>query len=152
VRRLADQLAPDEGVFIYPEGTRFTPERRRRVLDRIRRQGGADLVARAERLRHVLPPRLGGTLALLDAETGADVVVCVHFGFDGIRSFKDLLGGGLIDRTIEVEFWRVPAALVPKGRDDQIDWLFEQWSRVDEWVGRRSGAASEPPRDAPSPG
>ena len=125
---------------------------RRRVLDRIRRQGGADLVARAERLRHVIPPRLGGTLALLDAETGADVVVCVHFGFDGIRSFKDLLGGELIDRTIEVEFWRVPAALVPKGRDDQIDWLFEQWSRVDEWVGRRSGAASEPPRDAPSPG
>ena len=152
VQRLAEQLAPDEGVFIYPEGTRFTPERQRRALDHIRRHGDADLVARAERLRHVLPPRLGGTLALLEAGTGADAVFCVHFGFDGIRSFYEFLGGGLIDRTIEVEFWRVPAALMPNGRDDQIDWLYDQWNRVDEWVGCRSGAASEPSRDAAFPG
>jgi 1-acyl-sn-glycerol-3-phosphate acyltransferase len=152
VRRLADDLGPDEGVFIYPEGTRYTPERQRRALDRIRRHGDADLVARAERLRQVLPPRLGGTLALLEAETGSDVVFCVHFGFDGIRSFYDFLGGGLIDRTIEVEFWRVPAALIPKVRDDQVDWLYDQWSRVDEWVGHRSGAASGPSRNTPSPG
>jgi 1-acyl-sn-glycerol-3-phosphate acyltransferase len=152
VRRLADRLAPNEGVFIYPEGTRFTPERQRRALDSIRRHGDADLVARAERLRQVLPPRLGGTLALLEAETGSDAVFCVHFGFDGIRSFYDFLGGGLIDRTIEVEFWRVAAALIPKGRDDQTDWLYDQWRRVDEWVGHRSGAASGPSRKAPSPG
>jgi len=152
VRRLADDLGPDEGVFIYPEGTRYTPERQRRALDSIRRHGDADLVARAERLRQVLPPRLGGTLALLEAETGSDVVFCVHFGFDGIRSFYEFLGGGLIDRTIEVEFWRVPAALMPNGRDDQIDWLYDQWNRVDEWVGCRSGAASEPSRDAAFPG
>ena len=82
VRRLADDLGPDEGVFLYPEGTRFTPERQRRALDRIRRHGDFDLVARAERLRKVLPPRLGGTMALLEAETEADAVFCVHFGFD----------------------------------------------------------------------
>jgi 1-acyl-sn-glycerol-3-phosphate acyltransferase len=152
VRRLADQLDPNEGVFIYPEGTRFTPERQRRALDRIRRHGDVELVARAERLRRVLPPRLGGTLALLEAETGADAVFCAHFGLDGIRSFYDFLAGGLIDRTIEVEFWRVPAALIPKDRDDRIDWLYGQWSRVDEWVGHRSGAALDPMRDAPSPG
>jgi 1-acyl-sn-glycerol-3-phosphate acyltransferase len=144
VRRLADGLAPGEGIFIYPEGTRFSAERQRRALDRIRRHGDADLVARAEQLRSVLPPRLGGTLALLDVETGADVVFCVHFGFDGIRSFQDLLGGGLIDRSIEVEFWRVPAAHIPEDRDARIGWLYDQWSRVDEWVGRRSGAALAP--------
>ena len=69
------------------------------------------------------------------------MVFCVHFGFDGIRSFQDLLGGGLIDRTIEVEFWRVPASCIPKDRDAQIGWLYDHWSRVDEWVGRRAGAA-----------
>ena len=93
----------------------------------------------------MLPPRLGGTLALLDVETGADVVFCVHFGFDGIRSFQDLLGGGLIDRSIEVEFWRVPAAHIPGDRDARISWLYDQWSRVDEWVGHRSGTAPAPP-------
>lgn len=148
VRRLTEDLGPDEGVFICPEGTRFTPERQRRALDRIRRQGDADLVARAERLRQVLPPRLGGTLALLEGRTGADAVFCVHFGFDGIRSFYDFLGGGLIDRIIEVEFWRVPAARIPEDREEQIDWLYHHWSRVDEWVGHRSGAAAAPSRDA----
>jgi 1-acyl-sn-glycerol-3-phosphate acyltransferase len=148
VRRLADDLSPDEGMFIYPEGTRFTPERQRRALDRIRRHGNADLVARAEQLRNVLPPRLGGTLALLEGKTGADAVFCVHFGFDGIRSFYDFLRGGLIDRTIEVEFWRVPAARIPKDRDAQIDWLYDHWSRVDEWVGHRSEAAARQPRSA----
>jgi 1-acyl-sn-glycerol-3-phosphate acyltransferase len=141
VRRLADHLSPDEGVFIYPEGTRFNRERQRRALDRIRRHGDVDLVSRAEQLRHVLPPRLGGTTALLDAETGADVVFCVHFGLDGIRRFQELLGGELIDRNIEVEFWRVPASSIPKDRDARIGWLYDQWSRVDEWVGRRAGAA-----------
>ncbi|MHC4710195.1 MAG: lysophospholipid acyltransferase family protein [Planctomycetota bacterium] len=142
VRRLAEDLAPDEGIFIDPEGTRFSPERQRRALDRIRRQGDVDLLAHAERLRHVLPPRLGGTLALLDADTGADVVFCVHFGFDGIRSFQDFLWGGLIDRTIEVEFWRVPAQSIPSDRNAQARWLYDQWSRVDEWVGNRSEAAA----------
>jgi 1-acyl-sn-glycerol-3-phosphate acyltransferase len=152
VRRLADDLSPDEGVFICPEGTRFTRERQRRALDHIRRHGDAELVVRAGRLQHVLPPRLGGTLALLEAETGADVVFCVHFGFDGIRSFVDFLGGGLIDRTVEVEFWRVPAAHVPGQRDDQIDWLYAQWGRVDEWVGRRSEAEPAVPAETTAPG
>jgi 1-acyl-sn-glycerol-3-phosphate acyltransferase len=148
VRRLSEGLGPGEGVFICPEGTRFTPERQRRALDRIRRQGDADLVARAEQLRNVLPPRLGGTLALLEAESGADAVFCVHFGFDGIRSFYDFLGGGLIDRTIEVAFWRVPSAHIPDDREAQVDWLYDHWTRVDEWVGHRAGGAAAPSRDA----
>jgi 1-acyl-sn-glycerol-3-phosphate acyltransferase len=142
VRRLADDLGPGEGVYTCPEGTRFTPERRRRALDRIRRRGDGEFVAFAERLRHVLPPRLGGTLALLEVVTGADAVFCAHWGFEGILGLLDFLAGGLIDRSIEVEFWRVPAGRIPKDRDSQIDWICDHWSRVDDWVGRRSEAAS----------
>ncbi len=138
--------------FIYPEGTRFTPERQRRALAHIRRRGDSDLVARAERLRYVLPPRLGGTMALLEAGTEADAVFCVHAGFEGVRTFHDLLSGALIDRTVEVEYWRVPATRIPKDGDARIDWLYDQWIRVDEWVGHRSEAvstASAPPRSEP---
>lgn len=148
VRRLALDLGPDEGVFIYPEGTRFTPERQRRALEHIRRHGDSDLVARAEKLCNVLPPRLGGTMALLEVETETDAVFCVHSGFEGVRTFHDLLGGALVDRTIEVEFWRVPAAQIPKDGDARIDWLYDQWSRVDDWVGHRSEAILTAP--APS--
>jgi hypothetical protein len=87
----------------------------------------------------------------LGADTGADVVFCVHSGFDGIRSFQDFFWGGLIDRTIEVEFWRVPAESIPSDRNAQARWLYDQWSRVDEWVGSRSAAAAPAP-DAAAPG
>jgi hypothetical protein len=143
VRRLAEDLGPGEGVFMCPEGTRFTPKRRQRALDRIRRHGDAELVTRAERLHHVLPPRLGGTLGLLEVEPGADAVFCAHWGFDGIRGFRDFFAGGLIDRTIEVEFWRVPADRIPRERDARIGWICDHWSRVDEWVGRRSEVEDE---------
>jgi 1-acyl-sn-glycerol-3-phosphate acyltransferase len=152
VRRLAEDLGPGEGVFMCPEGTRFTPERQRRALDRIRRGGDTDLVVRAEQLRHVLPPRLGGTMALLEPDSGADAVFCTHWGFDGIRSFWEFLGGALIDRTIEVEFWRVPAVHVPRDRDAQIEWLYDHWRRIDEWVGHRSEADSARPGNSASLG
>jgi hypothetical protein len=142
VARLAHGLGPDEGVFMCPEGTRFTPERQRRALDRIRRDGDSEFVTFAERLRHVLPPRFGGTLALLEVGTEADAVFCVHRGFEGSRGFYDFLAGGLIDQSIEVEFWRVPAGHIPKDRGALSDWFCDQWSRVDEWVGRRSETVS----------
>lgn len=141
IRRLANDMGPDEGVFMCPEGTRFSRERQRRAVDSIRRRGDARLAAYAERLRHVLPPRLGGTLALLDEKSDADVVFCAHWGFDGIRGFRDFLAGGLINQAIDVEFWRIPGELVPKGRSARIHWLCDQWSRVDDRVRRFADAS-----------
>ena len=42
----------------------------------------------------------------------------------------------------EVAGIAVAAARIPKDRDAQIDWLYDHWSRVDEWVGLRSEEAS----------
>ena len=70
----------------------------------------------ANRLRNVLPPRLGGPLALLDEAAGADVVVCGHVGFDGFEYISDIWAGGLVGTTVRVRFWRSPAAEVPSAR------------------------------------
>ena len=88
VRRLADDLGPGEGIFVDRRARDFRRSASAGPWIAFRRQGDAELVARAEQLRNVLPPRLGGTLTLLDVENGADVVFCVHFGFDGVRSFQ----------------------------------------------------------------
>ncbi len=50
VAALADDLTETEGILIYPEGTRFSAERRLRALERI-----ADVVSRAE-LDRMDPP------------------------------------------------------------------------------------------------
>ena len=99
---------------------------------------------------NVIPGVSGGTMALLEVGAHADAVFCVHSGFEGVRTFHDLLGGRLIGRTIEVEYWRVPAAHIPKDEDARIDWLYDQWNRVDEWVGNRSEAILTTPAQSRS--
>ena len=79
IRRLGAELATNEGVLIYPEGTRFTEDRRTRALESLSDRMPT-LFERASRLRYVLPPRVGGSLALLDGRT--DIVVCAHEGLD----------------------------------------------------------------------
>jgi 1-acyl-sn-glycerol-3-phosphate acyltransferase len=133
VRSLAQGLQPDEGVLIYPEGTRFTPERRRRAIARIGERD-PELAARAERLRHLLPPRLGGVGALLDGCPDADVLVIAHHGFDGMRLVSDIWRGGLVGLLVRVRITRIPRSAVPAAGTARADWLYDIWQDVDDWL------------------
>lgn len=126
-------LAVDEGVLIYPEGTRFTTERRERALARL--EGQPDLLERARHLRNVLPPRPRGPLALLDAEPAADVVVVAHSGLDGFSHISNILDGGLVGSTIRVRFERFPIGDIPTAVGDRVAWLYDRWEEVDAWIG-----------------
>src|SRR6185369_2716553 len=96
VRALKTGIGAEDGVILYPEGTRFTEEKRRRVLDRLR----DDPVARdrAERLRYVLPVRPGGTLALLGAAPACDVLFVGHHGLEGSATVAGVWAGALVGR------------------------------------------------------
>lgn len=135
VQRLLDGLGPGDGVFVYPEGTRYTPERRERVLA-ARASEGAPRLERDRRLRHLLPPRLGGVLGLLEKNPGADVLLFGQVGLEGVRRIPDLWNGVLIGRTLRVEFWRRPWAEVPGSREGRIEWLYREWERLDDWLER----------------
>jgi len=139
LRRLAQDLGSGEGVLIYPEGTRHTPEKLARAQELIAEQSPA-VAPLANRLRNVLPPRLGGVLALLDEGDHADVVVCGHVGLDGFEYISDIWRGRLVGERVSVKFWRYPAADIPKDPDERTAWLYEVWQRLDDWVGdQRSG-------------
>jgi len=137
VLELLKDLGPRDGVIIYPEGTRFTGAKREAIIEQLERKGETYLCEKARMLKNVLPPRLGGPLNLLDRNETADVVFCAHFGFDGVVDLRDFLSGSLVGRVVKVRFWRVPFASIPTTRDARKDWLFENWMRVDEWVGRQ---------------
>jgi 1-acyl-sn-glycerol-3-phosphate acyltransferase len=140
VRALAHGLGTDEGALIYPEGTRFTPERRARAIARIAERDSR-LAERAERLRHLLPPRLGGVGALLDGAPDADVLVIAHHGFDGLRLVSDIWRGGLVGLLVRVRVTRVPRSAVPAASAARADWLYELWQDVDDWLEERFAAA-----------
>jgi 1-acyl-sn-glycerol-3-phosphate acyltransferase len=133
-REIARDLGPRDGLLISPEGTRFSEDKRRRVLERLHREGDAKMLDYARSLQFVLPPRPGGTLGLLEAAPEADVVVCAHTGFEGAASLAQIWQGSLVDQTVRVQFRRIPRDAIPTGRDARVAWLLEEWRRVDAWV------------------
>ena len=141
LRCLAHDLGEGEGILVYPEGTRHTDAKLARAQEIIRERQPA-VAPMADRLRHVLPPRLGGPLALLDEARGADVVLFGHVGLDGFEYISDIWAGGLVGTPVRLRFWRFPASEVPEGEEELTRWLYARWQTLDDWVGEQRGVVS----------
>jgi 1-acyl-sn-glycerol-3-phosphate acyltransferase len=133
VRTLVSDLR-DDGVLIFPEGTRFSPEKRQRALARLDAQSPG-LADAARGFTNVLPPKPGGVLALLDALPGTDCVIFAHTGLEGLAKVKDVLSGAIVRSTVRIRCWRIPAAAIPPSADQRLQWLFAEWKKVDTFVG-----------------
>ena len=132
VARLAEGLDASSAVLIYPEGKRFNESRRAAAVRSLEEKGQNDLVEIARGFRNVLPPRLRGPLALLDAAKGLDVVFMEHTGFEGAASLPQFWKGSLVGGTLRIRLRRIPASTIPaEGRDR---WLFERWAEMDRWI------------------
>lgn len=141
VGKLGVNLGPGEGVSLYPEGALFSPSKRRRILEKMREEGELLALADAAGLRSVLPPRLGGFKALLEASDDADIVFCAHAGLEGTAYRSYIAQGSLVGSTLRVKFWRVPRAELPENPHDWARWLNTRWAELDEWVSTTLGVA-----------
>jgi hypothetical protein len=148
LRLLAVDLDDDEGILIYPEGTRWTAPKLARA-QAIVRERQPEVAPLADQLHNLLPPRLGGPLALLEQGRGVDVVFCGHVGFDGFEYISDIWRGGLVGTTVRITFWREPAAAIPEDRAGRIRWLYEHWQRMDDWIAAASVVAGGSPEQQP---
>jgi 1-acyl-sn-glycerol-3-phosphate acyltransferase len=132
IAQLARNLDARSAVLIFPEGTRFAQVKLARGVDALRARKLDRLAAIASRFRHVLPPRLGGSLALLEAAPGVDLIFLEHTGFEGAATFGRFWSGGLVGRSLRVRLRRFAAETIPdSGRDE---WLFERWAEMDSWI------------------
>ena len=136
IRRLAAGLGARGALVIFPEGGNWTPLRRQRALDRLRRRGHEDLAVRMDAMPNLLPPRPAGTLAALAACPDADVIFVAHAGLDRLVSVRDVWRSLLADMEVRARWWRVPSAGVPRAarHEDQVAWLYDWWERVDAWI------------------
>jgi 1-acyl-sn-glycerol-3-phosphate acyltransferase len=141
VRRLAAGLDPRGALVIFPEGGNWTPLRWRRAVDRLRRQGHDELADRAAAMPGVLPPRAGAALAALAACPAADVIFVAHTGLDRLVSVRDVWRSLLADMEVRAQWWRVPAAGVPRaaGYEAQVRWLYDWWAHIDGWITAQGG-------------
>src|SRR4051812_895317 len=134
IAELATGLDENDAFVIFPEGGNFTEARRDRGIARLRKLGLERMATRAEAMTNVLAPRPGGFLAALDAAPEADVVLVAHTGLDHLLTIGDVWRELPMDKRLVMRWWRVPRLEIPPDRDARIDWLFDWWERIDEWI------------------
>lgn len=134
IKDVTAHLNPRGVLVLFPEGGNFTVERRRRALRGLWRKGRRRQAQAAEHMEHVMPPQPIGTLAALRGNPEADVIFGAHTGL-GLAAFpKELWRRTPIGETLRERMWLVPADERPQDSDEQIQWLYDWWGRIDEWV------------------
>jgi 1-acyl-sn-glycerol-3-phosphate acyltransferase len=127
---LAAEASERESLVIYIEGTRFSPQKRQRIIHSLAANGNSDALQRAKRLTSILPPRSAGALALMRGAPQKDLLFCAHTGFEGSASFAKLFNGGWMDTTVRLRFWRVAAADIPADDEGRRALLLAQWDKM----------------------
>ena len=146
IAELCRDLDDDDAFVIFPEGGNVTELRRKRAIERLRRAGHIDDAQKAERLRHVMAPKPGGVLAALDAMSPrTDLVLVAHTGVEHMTSVLDIWRELPMDRTISMRWWLVDGSTIPDGRDERIEWLYDWWRRIDDWIEAQQGHVLETP-------
>ncbi len=133
-RRLADACADldtNEGVLIYPEGTRYSAVKRERRLAVLARHQPEALPV-AEALRNVLYPHITGTYAAFESAGFPDALFLAHTGFEHSASFASLWQGRMQGQRVQLRFWRIASEHVPRERVAFSEWLIDQWQHMDE--------------------
>jgi 1-acyl-sn-glycerol-3-phosphate acyltransferase len=141
IGELAQGMAGDDALVIFPEGGDFTPRRRLSRIDRLRAAGREQMAERAEGFMHVMAPQPGGVRAAL-AASDADVVFVGHTGLEGLVTLRDIWHALPMDKHITMRAWRVPRAEIPDDPDAQATWLFDWFARIDTWIGEHSDGGS----------
>ena len=131
---LARGLDENDAFVIFPEGGNFTPRRRQRAIDRLRKLGMERMAERAEAMTNVLAPRPGGFIAALDAAPDADVVLVAHTGLDHMLTVGDVWRELPMDKRLVMRWWQVAREDIPADREGRIDWLFGWWEEIDRWI------------------
>jgi 1-acyl-sn-glycerol-3-phosphate acyltransferase len=144
IAQVAARLDQRGILVLFPEGGNFTVERRRQALRKLWRKGRRRDAERAHHMSHVMPPQPSGALAALRGNAGADVIFSAHTGL-GLAAFpQEIWRHTPIGGTLTTRMWLAAAAERPNNPDEQIEWLYRWWRRLDQWVREQGEETREP--------
>ncbi len=134
IKQVTTNLAPRGILVLFPEGGNVTAERRRSALRKLWRKGRRRQALAAHRMTHVMPPQPMGALAALSGNPDADVIFGAHTGL-GLAAFpRELWKHTPIGQTLKERMWLAPADERPTDPEEQVEWLYDWWRRIDDWV------------------
>jgi 1-acyl-sn-glycerol-3-phosphate acyltransferase len=133
MKHLLRGITDNEALVVFPEGSRFSEAKKEKIVAKLSKSNPR-AAERASELKHVLPARPAGTLALIEMRPDVDVVFMAHTGLERANRLEDFVDGALYKRTLRMKFWRVPADEIPTEREERIEWLHTEWRKVDAWI------------------
>ncbi len=131
---LYENLDTDDAIIIFPEGTRFSENKRRDFLAQLATRGPSPALELAETLRNTLSPLRKGALALLEKNPGCDLLVITHRGLERATSFAAFTRGTLVGANVGVRIFHIPFEELPKDVEGQKQLLTELWRDVDRFA------------------
>ncbi len=134
IARMTDIAKPEAGLVIFPEGTYATPANKKRIGQSLERRGEHVAAELNDELVHLLPPKPAGTLALLANCPHSPIVILAHTGLEGVAELSGLRRQLPLRHPVVVRWWEIDRAGVPTDPKDQVEWLNDQWRRLDTWV------------------
>jgi hypothetical protein len=137
---LAKGLRDNEAIMLFPEGGNFTFSRWTNAIASLRKKGLTSQADQAEKMQHLLPPRPGGASAAITSAADADVVFVAHTGLEDLDSFGAIRARIPLKEPVRSCYWRVGPSEIPPEGQERIDWLFEWWSKIDQWINDRRPA------------
>ena len=131
---LSERMHENSVLVICPEGTKWTPRRWARAIERLEERGQHDRAERAAAMIHVLPPRTAGAISALQARDDTTVLFVAHVGLEDLTSLGAIWRKVPLRREVRATFWSVPHVEIPTDHAEFSTWLFDQWERVDTWI------------------
>jgi 1-acyl-sn-glycerol-3-phosphate acyltransferase len=134
ISRMTTRLGSGDALLLFPEGANWTPARRERSIQRLRRRRQTRAAWVAEQLSHVLPLRPAGVLGCLAARSDLTVTVMAHTGLDKLVTVGSVWNALPIRMPMLLRSWSFPPNMIPREPDTQLSWLTLEWAVVDEWI------------------
>ena len=129
--------APDEGILIYPEGTRSTTAKLARAQEIIAERQ-PEIAPLANRLAATSCRRASAARSRCSTRRRTSTSSSAATpASTASQHISDIWAGGLVGTTISLRFWRYAAAEIPADDEARAAWLYERWQELDDWVGEQ---------------
>jgi len=71
------------------------------------------------------------------------VLIIGHVGFEPVASIKKLWDVLPLRQPVDLKIWRHDRSEVPDDDAGRLDWIYERWAVMDDWIDERLRARAE---------
>ncbi|HUW00992.1 MAG TPA: 1-acyl-sn-glycerol-3-phosphate acyltransferase [Acidimicrobiales bacterium] len=133
IAQLSEGMVGGDAMVLFPEGGNYTERRHSRAIEKLEEMGRPDLAEQARAMRHLLPPKPMGALKAIDSAPRASIAFVGHVGLERLSTLGDLWRGIPMDAEVTTRIWRFSAEEIPPAAERE-QWLYDCWTRMDDWI------------------